>query len=594
MQDFRTKANQIAFTNTETLKAGNVQKAIESVEAKIPYDEFGGNKLFLKPSLSASEINSKIENMENRGIIIFEEGTYNLNRTINIVNKKDLTFVGDGEVLLVGSGGNLLSLDACENIKIYKVDISNGNIKTNNTDGFSLERCFIDGSFSIQSKNTTIIDCVFTKGISAYSGTDSINIENTEILAGGLKIYISYSPDSEEAKVYVLNTKVKGESYFSGKKAKFENVIFQDKFQSYGADIQLTSCDFLYEGNESENGFYMGVSKIKMEKCFINAKKSFIDKNYQIPGGASINNCIFMGELRTYSEGFNITNSEILGGLVHGGKNSRIEKNIIKSEKEFEASLYLISDNITVINNEIENSVGLGFSTSYICTVLNNKISGNLMGVRLIGSSHLPGASLFQNNIVNSAQGQAGEFRGENHIISNNTFESVDGCSIRGSNIIFSKNIVKSGDNGVIVDGGLNFAFRGNIIEAGNVGFKFSKRQGVSLGNITFSNNQITESDTGIIIEGENHIISNNIVYSDNVGIYSNKATKCSITNNIVTSIIDDSGSETNPDNGNYYLGNRTDSFELLADEGFVNIAIVEDSLQAFADSLDYLQNKFN
>ena len=589
MQDFRTKANQIAFINTETLKAGNVQKAIESVESKIPYDEYGGNKLFLKPSMSASEINSKIENMENRGIVIFEEGTYNLNKTINVVNKKDLTFIGDGEVLLVGSGGNLLSLEACENIKIVKVEISEGNIKTKNTDGFSLERCSINGSFSIQSKNTKVIDCVFTDGISAHSGTDSLKIENTEILDGGLKIYLSYRLGSEEAKVYILNTKVKGESYFSGIKAKFENVIFQDRFQSYGADIQITSCDFLHEGDESENGFYANVSKLKMEKCFINAKKSFIDKAWDIPGGISINNCILMGELRTYCEGSTITNSEILGGLVHGGENSRIEKNIIKSEKESEASVYLLDDNITVINNEIENTVGIGFrSVMRNCQILNNKISGFLTGVKLTGNF------LFQNNIVTSAQGQAGEVRGQDHIISNNTFESVEGCSIRGSNIIFSKNIVKSDNNGVIVDGGLNFAFTGNIIEAGNVGFKFSKRQGVSLGNITFSNNQITESNTGIFIEGENHIISNNIVYSDNVGIYSNKATKCSITTNIATSIIDDSGSETDPEKGNYYLGNITDSFELLADEGFTNIAIVEDSLQAFADSLDYLQNKFN
>lgn len=567
MQDFRTKANQIAFTNTETLKAGNVQKAIESVESKIPYDEYGGNKLFLNPSMSASEINSKIENMENRGIIIFEEGTYNLGNTINIVNKKDLTFVGDGEVLLLRSSGNLLSLEACENIKIYKVNTLKGNIKTNNTDGFSLERCFIDGSLSIQSKNTTIIDCVFTKGISAHSGTDSLKVENTEILDGGLKIYLSYRLGSEEAKVYVLNTKVKGESYFSGIKAKFENVIFQDRFQSYGADIQITSCDFLHEGGEEENGFYANVSKLRMEKCFINAKKSFIDKAWDIPGGISINNCVLMGELRTYCEGSTITNSEILGGLVHGGKNSRIEKNIIKSEKEidsYESSLWLLADNITVINNEIENSVGLGFSSVMRnCQILNNKISGFLMGVKLTGNF-----LLFQNNIVNSVQGHAGEFAGGNdQIISNNRFESVDGCLIRGGNIIFSKNIVKSENNGVIIDAGLNFAFTGNIIESG---------------------------DTGLLFKGQSHIISNNIIYSDSVGLHSNNATKCSITNNIVTSIIDDSGSETDPEKGNYYLGNRTDSFELLADEGYANIAIVEDSLQAFADSLDYLQNKFN
>ena len=127
----------------------------------------------------------------------------------------------------------------------------------------------------------------------------------------------------------------------------------------------------------------MGVSKIKMEKCFINAKKSSIGKNYQIPGGASINNCVFMGEVRTYSEGFNITNSEILGGLVHGGKNSRIEKILLNQKKNLKRPLSL-SDNITVINNQIENSVGLGFSASYICTVLNNKISGKIKGVRLV------------------------------------------------------------------------------------------------------------------------------------------------------------------------------------------------------------------
>lgn len=61
--------------------------------------------------------------------------------------------------------------------------------------------------------------------------------------------------------------------------------------------------------------------------------------------------------------------------------------------------------------------------------------------------------------------------------------------------------------------------------------------------------------------------------------IDSDKATKCSITNNIVNSIVDDSGSETDPKEGNYYLGNRTDSFELLADEGYTNIAIVGENL---------------
>ena len=32
LNDFRPKANQIAFTSTETIKAGNVQKAIEILQ----------------------------------------------------------------------------------------------------------------------------------------------------------------------------------------------------------------------------------------------------------------------------------------------------------------------------------------------------------------------------------------------------------------------------------------------------------------------------------------------------------------------------------------------------------------------------------
>ena len=82
------------------------------------------------------------------------------------------------------------------------MDISNGNIKTNNTDGFSIERCFIEDHFNPE-QNTKVIDCVFTKGISAYSGTDSLNIENTEILAGGLK-YIYHIVQIQKKQKYMF------------------------------------------------------------------------------------------------------------------------------------------------------------------------------------------------------------------------------------------------------------------------------------------------------------------------------------------------------------------------------------------------------
>lgn len=45
LNDFRPKANQIAFTNTETLKAGNVQKAIELLQEQIQNSGNGEGEL---------------------------------------------------------------------------------------------------------------------------------------------------------------------------------------------------------------------------------------------------------------------------------------------------------------------------------------------------------------------------------------------------------------------------------------------------------------------------------------------------------------------------------------------------------------------
>ena len=45
LNDFRPKANQIAFTSTETIKAGNVQKAIEILQEQIQNSGNGAGEL---------------------------------------------------------------------------------------------------------------------------------------------------------------------------------------------------------------------------------------------------------------------------------------------------------------------------------------------------------------------------------------------------------------------------------------------------------------------------------------------------------------------------------------------------------------------
>nr|WP_280904423.1 right-handed parallel beta-helix repeat-containing protein [Methanobacterium petrolearium] len=221
-----------------------------------------------------------------------------------------------------------------------------------------------------------------------------------------------------------------------------------------------------------------------------------------------------------------------------------------------------ISGNASVISGFIisgaTTSSAIDISGASGCTVTNNNITGNQIGIRVSGSSN----TISSNNISGNNNGVYCD--GNNQKIKNNTItQSSTGVTVENSeNVEIEDNrITSNAGTGVTIKNSNNTAIKGNNISDNHDGVEISDN---SAGNVVDDNTITDNQDSGIEIQqSQNNQIKQNTIHNNvQTGIKLNQSNGNNINgNNINGSSI---GVDLQNSNYNTISGNTITAKTLL------------------------------
>ncbi|MDR1819935.1 MAG: DUF11 domain-containing protein [Methanobrevibacter sp.] len=474
-------------------KSYNLTNNNDSVECRV---EFVENKPFkpldfmLPSPYSTIRVNTTIQDAVNNAssgdTVIIPTGTYTGigNRNINI--NKNLTIVGEGNVIIDGEGSsNRIFYSTSNGIRF---NISNLNIK--NTISSSNGAIYMSGSSSINVTN-----CNFTNTTSSYYD--------------GSAIYINKGSNSDKNNSVTdcnfINTHSTGSTTKGG-------AIFIYGTDGSGID-SVIGCNFTNTYTGCCGGaVYISSSNSMVSDCkFTNATTttSYINGAGAIhlydSNNAVINNCI----------------------IENGGSYSMGGIGVDRCSN-------VVINNSVIRNNSVIDRVGgigvgaTGSSDSTNVTIANCNITGN----KVISSSN-PNAGGVGFNAT-------GDSKIVNCIIANNSASSGGGISIANGNVIGCSIIDNTANNTVGAGGGVYLNGGGNVTNCTITGNKVFSNTNNGVGGGIFGNglvlNCIVANNTVAGVGGGifNSIVINSIITGNNATTVGGGVANCTVNNSII------------------------------------------------------------